>query len=58
MATPKRDFNKEFKDNDQRKYHYNFDFDVMHPFMLQSFIPFFRNGNLLELGSFKGSRWA
>ena len=51
--TPKRDYNKEFKDND-RKYHYNFDIDVMHPFMLKSFLPFFKPGNLLELGSYKG----
>jgi len=50
----KRDYNKEFKDNEGRKYHYNFDFDVMHPFMLKSFKPFFREGNVLELGSFKG----
>ncbi|MBK9329821.1 MAG: class I SAM-dependent methyltransferase [Sphingobacteriales bacterium] len=26
----------------------------MHPYMLKSFAPFFRNGNFLELGSFKG----
>jgi 2-polyprenyl-3-methyl-5-hydroxy-6-metoxy-1,4-benzoquinol methylase len=26
----------------------------MHPFMLKSFMPFFKEGNLLELGSFKG----
>ena len=50
----KRDYNKEFKDNKDRKYAYNFDFDVMHHYMIQSFIPFFRKGNLLELGSFKG----
>jgi 2-polyprenyl-3-methyl-5-hydroxy-6-metoxy-1,4-benzoquinol methylase len=49
-----RDYNKEFKDTADHKYAYNFDFDVMHPFMLKSFIPFFREGNLLELGSFKG----
>lgn len=54
METSNRDYNKEFKDNEQRKYHYNFDFDVMHPFMLKTFIPFFREGNVLELGSFKG----
>lgn len=48
-----RDYNKEFKDND-RKYFYGFDYDVMHPFMLKSFIPFFKTGNILELGSFKG----
>ena len=49
-----RDYNKELKDNKGRKYSYGFDFDVMHPFMLKSFIPFFRPGNFLELGSFKG----
>jgi len=49
----KRDYNREFKDND-RKYHYGFDIDVMHPFMLNSFKPFLKDGNLLELGSFKG----
>lgn len=50
----KRDFNHEFKDNSDRKYAYNFDFDVMHPFMLKSFLPFIIKGNLLELGSYKG----
>mgnify|MGYP006123798543 FL=1 len=50
----KRDYNKEIKDAKDHKYAYNFDFDVMHPFMLKSFIPFFNKGNLLELGSFKG----
>lgn len=49
----KRDYNKEFKDN-ERKYFYGFDYDVMHPFMLKAFTPFFKEGNLLELGSFKG----
>ncbi len=49
----KRDYNKEHKDND-RKYFYGFDIDVMHPYMLKSFIPFFKTGNMLELGSFKG----
>jgi len=49
----KRDYNKEYKDND-RKYFYGFDIDVMHPYMLKSFIPFFKTGNILELGSFKG----
>lgn len=50
----RRDYNKEYKDTLEHKYAYNFDFDVMHPFMLRSFIPFFKTGNLLELGSFKG----
>jgi len=49
-----RDFNKELKDTQDHKYAYNFDFDVMHPFMLKSFQPFFKKGSLLELGSFKG----
>ena len=48
-----RDYNKEFKDN-ERQYHYGFDIDVMHPYMLKSFKPFFKKGSLLELGSFKG----
>jgi 2-polyprenyl-3-methyl-5-hydroxy-6-metoxy-1,4-benzoquinol methylase len=50
----KRDYNKEFNDTVEHKYAYNFDFDVMHHFMLKSFIPFFISGKLLELGSFKG----
>lgn len=41
-------------DNAGRNYFYGFDYDVMHPFMLRSFQPFFRPGNLLELGSYKG----
>lgn len=49
-----RDYNQELKDTADHKYAYNFDFDVMHPFMLKSFIPFFKGGNFLELGSFKG----
>ncbi len=48
-----RDYNKEFKDND-RKYFYGFDIDVMHPYMLKAFMPFFKEGSVLELGSFKG----
>jgi SAM-dependent methyltransferase len=50
----KRDYDKELRDTQDHKYAYNFDFDVMHPFMVRSFIPFFRQGNVLELGSFKG----
>lgn len=49
-----RDYNKELKDTSDHKYAYNFDFDVMHHFMLKSFVPFFVKGNFLELGSFKG----
>ena len=50
----KRDYNLELKDAADHKYAYNFDFDVMHKFMLKSFEPFFNEGNCLELGSFKG----
>ena len=52
-STP-RNFDAELKDTAERKYSYNFDFDVMHPYMIRSFEPFFRPDNLLELGSFKG----
>ena len=49
-----RNYNSELKDTSDHKYAYGFDFDVMHPYMLKSFIPFFKTGNFLELGSFKG----
>lgn len=51
---PSRDFNQEFEDRSERKYAYRFDFDVMHPYMVKAFTPFLRQGNALELGSFKG----
>ena len=53
MSSP-RNYNKESKDTQGHKYAYNFDFEVMHPFMIRAFEPFFRKGNLLELGSFRG----
>lgn len=49
-----RDFDREIIDNAGRNYFYGFDYDVMHPFMLRSFQPFFCPGSLLELGSYKG----
>ena len=49
-----RNYNNEIKDTANHKYAYNFDFDVMHPYMIKSFEPFFKKGSLLELGSFKG----
>ncbi|MCZ4280504.1 class I SAM-dependent methyltransferase [Kiloniella laminariae] len=49
-----RDYDAELKDAAGHQYAYNFDFDVMHPFMIKSFAPFFAPGSLLELGSFKG----
>ena len=50
----KRKFNDEIKDAGSHKYAYDFDFDVMHSYMLESFKPFFQKGRVLELGSFKG----
>ena len=47
-------YNAETSDSVNHRYAYSFDFDVMHPFMIRSFEPFFRHGSLLELGSFKG----
>jgi 2-polyprenyl-3-methyl-5-hydroxy-6-metoxy-1,4-benzoquinol methylase len=51
----KRDYNLESKNTSDHKYAYNFDFDVMHKFMIRSFEPFFIEGNALELGSFQGA---
>lgn len=50
-----RDFDKESKDNEGRSYFYGFDYDVIHPFMIKSFSPFFRSGTCLELGSYEGA---
>ena len=49
-----RDHNVEMRDTTEHKYAYDFDFDVMHRYMLKAFEPFWRSGSLLELGSFKG----
>ena len=54
----RRNYNKELNDTgnrDNEKYAYSFDFDVLHPYMLKSFEPFFKSGSLLELGSYKGN---
>jgi SAM-dependent methyltransferase len=53
--TVDRDYNRESKDNAERRYAYDFDHRVMHPFMLRSFEPFFVDGGVLELGSFEGA---
>ena len=50
----KRDYTQETKDNTERKYGYNFDYDVLHHFMIKAFEPLVRPGNALELGSFEG----
>jgi 2-polyprenyl-3-methyl-5-hydroxy-6-metoxy-1,4-benzoquinol methylase len=53
--TSKRDYNLEINDTNDHRYAYSFDFDVMHPYMIKSFGPFFNKGSVLELGSFKGN---
>lgn len=52
--TISRDYDTEGQDAAGHKYAYSFDFDIMHPYMVRAFAPFFRDGNLLELGSYKG----
>jgi len=54
MSKEVRDYNLEIKDAAGSRYAYGFDIDVIHPLMVRSFIPFFRPGNILELGSSKG----
>ena len=49
-----RNYNKETEDNPEREYFYGFDIDVMHPFIFETFMPHFRQGNILEIGSFEG----
>ncbi len=49
-----RDYNAETQDAVNHQYAYSFDFDVMHPYMIRSFEPFFIKGSLLELGSYRG----
>jgi 2-polyprenyl-3-methyl-5-hydroxy-6-metoxy-1,4-benzoquinol methylase len=53
-----RNYNKELDDvgsSENEKYAYTFDFDVLHPYMIKSFEPFFNQGSMLELGSYKGN---
>jgi len=55
--TSARDFNAEMDDAAQpahERYAYGFDYDVMHPFMLRAFQPFFSGSRLLELGCARG----
>lgn len=54
MTNAERNYDAEMKDTADHRYAYGFDFDVMHPYMIKSFQPFFRPGSFLELGSFKG----
>jgi SAM-dependent methyltransferase len=49
-----RDYDRETQDVAGHKYAYGFDLDVMHPFLLRAFTPFFKAGRALEVGSFRG----
>lgn len=49
-----RNYDEEIRDSSDHQYAYNFDFDVMHHYMIESFKHFFINGSILELGCFKG----
>lgn len=55
MPKNTRNYDTEGRDTADHQYAYSFDFDIMHPYMIRSFMPFFRAGNLLELGSYKGN---
>lgn len=50
-----RNYDKESRDNQGRKYAYNFDFDIIHPYMLKSFSAFIKKGSALELGCYQGA---
>ena len=47
----KRNYDNELNNTKDHKYAYNFDFSVMHKYMIKSFEPFFIDGNVLEMGS-------
>lgn len=49
-----RDYNAEIINN-ERKYFYGFDFDVMHKYMMIAFKEHFKPGIALELGCFQGA---
>jgi len=49
-----RNYDRESQDTAERRYAYAFDFEVMHPFILRSFEPFYAGPSVLELGSFRG----
>ncbi len=48
-----RDHNREYQDNESRRYAYDFD-HVVRRYMMRTLSPFFTNGKALELGCFEG----
>ncbi|MCW1920310.1 class I SAM-dependent methyltransferase [Rhodobacter sp. KR11] len=53
--TISRNYDAELQDTADHRYAYDFDFDVMHKYMVRAFQPLLRPGSMLELGSFKGA---
>jgi 2-polyprenyl-3-methyl-5-hydroxy-6-metoxy-1,4-benzoquinol methylase len=49
-----RDYDDEMLDAQGAPYSYDFDIEVMHPYLIRAFLPFVRGGSLLELGSSNG----
>ncbi len=50
-----RNYNEESSDKDGNKFAHSFDYDVLHKYMLKSFLPYFvKPGKALELGCFEG----
>lgn len=54
QMTGSRDYDAELQDTADHQYAYDFDFDVMHGYMMKAYSQFRRSGSVLELGSFKG----
>lgn len=52
--TTTRDYDAETRDTADHRYAYDFDFDVMHKYMMRVHVSFRRPGSVLELGSFRG----
>lgn len=48
-----RDLNKEFADEDDRKYAYDFDY-ILRDYMMDTFAAFLPKGRVLEMGCYKG----
>jgi hypothetical protein len=50
-----RRFNEELDDTANHQYSYNFDMDIMHPYMIRAMKAFLKSGRTMEMGSYKGS---
>jgi 2-polyprenyl-3-methyl-5-hydroxy-6-metoxy-1,4-benzoquinol methylase len=52
-SSNKRDYNLESKDVAEHQYAYDFD-NILRPYLIRSFRPFFTEGKALEMGCYKG----